>query len=67
MRQKLRGQRGEAELSEGDEIFEEFEAGVLAFLRVELGGEDVIFPDDGGEVGSVIGTGCDNGGIGRVD
>lgn len=47
------------------EVTEQGEADVLTFLGVELGGEDVVAPDGGGEATAVVGpTGDDRGILG---
>ena len=52
--------------SQGDEIFQQLEADVLAFFGVELGGVDVVVPDGGGEVITVLGAGGDDARVHRL-
>jgi hypothetical protein len=51
---------------EGEEIAEELKAGALAFLGVELGGENVLMRDGRGEGLAMLGAGGDDGGVGRL-
>src|SRR4051812_26131846 len=49
------------------EVVQKPKSPLLAFLRVELGGDDVVLPADRGEKTAVIGFGRDDGAVGRRD
>jgi hypothetical protein len=53
-------------MRKGEEIPKQLKAGALAFLRVELCGEDVLVRDGGGEGLAVYGLGGDDGRLGRL-